>query len=107
MKIAFILFNNPERAPYLFYYTKIADSLNINYKIIFWDKTENDDKVYSNQKYEKCDFFWGYDICFTYNNNKYIWTWDNYIKRVDKATKGKQFDGTLFDEFKAFLKKNF
>ena len=38
MKIAFILFNNPERAPYLFYYTKIADSLNINYKIIFWDR---------------------------------------------------------------------
>lgn len=38
MKVAFILFNNKERAPYLYYYTRIADKLNIDYDIILWDR---------------------------------------------------------------------
>lgn len=48
MKIAFILFNNPERSPYLFYYSKIANSCNVNYEIIFWDRSG---KVKENDKF--------------------------------------------------------
>jgi hypothetical protein len=47
-------------------------------------------KIKCNQKIENCDFFWGWDINFEYNNIQFQWNEDNYIyylrdgKRLEK-----------------------
>ena len=37
----------------------------------------------SNQKLKDCDFFWGWDIVFSYKGKQFDWTWNNKLILVD------------------------
>lgn len=43
------------------------------------NKLEN--KIYTNQKLEGCDFFWGWDIEFEFKGCRYFWRWNGKISK--------------------------
>ena len=43
--------------------------------------------IVSNQKLKDCDFFWGWDIVFSYKEKQFDWTWNNKLILVDMNIK--------------------
>ena len=48
--------------------------------------------IETNQKVENCDYFWGWDIWFSYSNHHFQWYRDNWIYIVDEANQFLTFD---------------
>ncbi len=59
-------------------------------------KLLEDKRITCNQKIDNCEFFWGWDINFYYNNSQFQWNTDNYIyylrdgKRLENDTESSE-----------------